>query len=190
MSRYLIVLALLLAVILTAVISQLGGTSHRAAGASSLRDPEYQVCAADVDGIWRYTYGGRCATSTGHTRPYSYHDLVLPSGSTVQLTVERASTAHTLRIAPLRLTLHADKRSSMRATFRTPRATSMYSGRCVSGCGHDRKFASTNVAVIPPQRFKRWLETQNTAIAAQHAQVPELRAKLIHEGIFAANAPQ
>lgn len=196
-SRYVIVIVLLLGVAagitVVATISGDSGRSGLRAGPAGVVEAadRYEVCASNVDNLWRYTYGTGCAATSARSRQsYSYHDLIVPARSKVELAVTRAPTAHSLRVAGLGLTVRAGTRSTVETSFRTPRAGETYSAKCLATCGHDRNFASTNVIVVTPARYKRWLAAQASAITKQDKQAGRIRTELIRQGVFAPNAPQ
>jgi heme/copper-type cytochrome/quinol oxidase subunit 2 len=141
--------------------------------------------------MWRYTYGAGCAATNARIRqPYSYHDLIVPARSKVELTIARAPATHLLRITGLALTLRAGAQSTIETSFRTPQAGKTYSGECVAACGHDRKFASTNVTVVTKARYKTWLAAQNSAIAEQNRQAGVIRTELVQQDVFAPRPPR
>jgi heme/copper-type cytochrome/quinol oxidase subunit 2 len=191
-SRAIWLLLLVVTVAASVLLATDGGAGHAriaTARVGAAVDGRYQVCASDIDNLWRYTYGAGCATTASIRRPYSYHDLIVPSGSEVDMRIARARTAHALRITALGITLHASTQSTVETRFRTPRARGVYSGECLAECA-DRSFASTSVEVVTAARFKDWLAAQTSAISAQRHQAGKIRATLIRQHFFAPNAPQ
>lgn len=192
-ARALVLLVLVLAVAVTVLIARRGGAGHAGVGTARVVaavNGRYQVCASNVDNLWRYTYGAGCADATASVRrPYSYHDLIVPAGSEVDLRIARAASTHALRITALGITLHASTQSTVETRFRTPRSRGVYSGECLTQCA-DRSFASTSVEVVTAARFKNWLAAQTSAIDAQRQQAGKIRETLIRQHFFAPNAPQ
>jgi heme/copper-type cytochrome/quinol oxidase subunit 2 len=194
LSRDVILLVLGVAAAITVVAATSGSGSHSRVGNRAkvvAAADRYEVCASNTDDLWRYTYGAGCAaTSARNLQPYSYHDLIVPARSKVELAITRAPTTHSLRIPGLGLTLRAGSQSTVETSFRTPRAGETYSGKCLASCGHDRQFTSTNVIAVTPERYKSWLAAQTSAIAQQDKQTGRIRSELIRQGVFAPNAPQ
>jgi heme/copper-type cytochrome/quinol oxidase subunit 2 len=144
------------------------------------------ICAADVEGLWRYTYGTKCETNSKSPRlPYSYHDLVLPANTQVELTVTANQGQHELRNGGLRLTINARAGATRHTSFRTMASGRSYQAVCPSGCGHDRSAASAEVIVLTAVGYSRWLTTQGDALTRQDAQTNQLRTDLINQGVFA-----
>jgi heme/copper-type cytochrome/quinol oxidase subunit 2 len=187
LSRYLVLGLLVGAALGVALAIESGGPNSPGLAAAG----RYEVCASNVDNLWRYTYGDGCAATYAAARhPYSYHDLIVPARSMVHLAVARASISHLLRIAGLGLTLRAGTQSIVKVSFRTPRAGATYLGECLTACGHDREFASAKVIVVTRSRYERWLAGQTLALAKQDEQAGQLRTALVNRGVFAPNAPQ
>jgi heme/copper-type cytochrome/quinol oxidase subunit 2 len=158
-------------------------------GAASAR--RYAVCVSNLENLWRYIYGAGCSASYAPARrPYSYHDLIVPAGSTVDLAIARAPIAHRLRIPGLGLNLRTGTQSIVDMSFRTRQAGKTYSGVCVTSCGHDRGFASTKIIVVTPAHYRGWLAAQRSAIAKQDDQDGQLKGQLVKQGIIASNSSQ
>ena len=191
LSRYIAVLALVLAAGVVVLITQLGGPRPSPVTTRVASGTRYEVCASELKYLWRYTYGTGCASTRSASEPtYSYHTLVLPAGSRVQLTVAAPVTAQTLRIPGLGLTLRLGPHVTTRTSFRTPRARASYTAECLGACGRHRLFASTNVTIVPPNQYKRWLANQAAVIKRQDTQAGQIRNLLMQEGLFAPNAPR
>jgi heme/copper-type cytochrome/quinol oxidase subunit 2 len=190
-ASYVILLLLALTATIAVLVTVNGGASRSGFGPDRAAAARYEVCAANIDNLWRYTYGAGCAATNARTRqPYSYHYLIVPARSKVELAITRAPIAHSLRIAGLGLTLRSGPRSTVETSFRTPRAGETYSGNCLATCGHDRKFASTDVIVVTHARYDSWLAAQTSAITKQDNQAGRIRNELIRHGVFAPNTPQ
>lgn len=194
-SRY-VILLLLGAAAATAVVATTTGGGSSGLGSNrttigAASKARYEVCASNIDNLWRYTYGTGCAATDARTRqPYSYHDLIVPAQSKVELAITRTAHTYALRITGLGLTLRAATQSTVETSFQTPRAGETYPGQCLATCGHDPKFASTNVIVVTQARYKRWLAAQTSAITTQNKQAGRLRSELIRQGVFAPNTQQ
>jgi heme/copper-type cytochrome/quinol oxidase subunit 2 len=187
--------AILLLLGVTAAVAVLvtvnGGAGRSGFGTDRAAAARYEVCAANIDNLWRYTYGAGCAATNARTRqPYSYHYLIVPARSKVELAIARTPIAHSLRITGLGLTLRSGTQSTVETSFRTPRAGETYSGKCLATCGQNRKFASTNVIVVTPARYHSWLAAQTSAITKQDKQAGRIRKVLIRHSVFAPNTPQ
>lgn len=94
---------------------QSSGTQSAYTGATGA---PVKVCAANVEGLWRYTYGATCGTRNATSRlPYSYHDLVVPADTRVELAVTADRGQHALRISDLGLTIDAKSTAPLQTTF-------------------------------------------------------------------------
>lgn len=182
-------LLVLILVGLTTVILTMGGatkpslvTSGRLAAAGP-----YRVCAGNIYGVWRYTYGaaGCAATSKVSRKPYSYYNLMVPAGATVEITIAASQRPHSLQIPALGLTLRASTHSVARAILRVPRANKTYAGKCLIGCLHNRIYAGANVIVMTPGHYKYWVAAQKSWIAKQDMQLGELRSALTRDAVLA-----
>lgn len=190
-SRYVVLLLLGVAATITVIATANGGAGGSGLGTNRATAARYEVCASNIDNLWRYTYGAGCAATNARTRqPYSYHYLIVPARSTVELAIARTPIAHSLRITGLGLTLRSGTQSTVETSFRTPRAGETYSGKCLARCGHDRKFASANVIVVTHSRYDIWLAAQTSEITKQDKQAGQIRKGLIRQGVFAPNTPQ
>jgi heme/copper-type cytochrome/quinol oxidase subunit 2 len=188
LSRYGLVLG---AIVVAGAVTVLATRPWAGAPAGVATTGRYEVCASNLDNLWRYTYGTGCsATYASSGRPYSYHDLIVPAHSTVDLAIARAPMGHSLRITGLGLTLRAATESMVRVSFQTHQAGATYSGQCVTVCGHDRGFAATNVIVVTPARYKAWLAAQRSAIAEQDEQDGQLRRQLVRQDVIASSSSQ
>ena len=172
------------------VIALAGVAALRFGGGVTTTAGPYRVCAANVYGLWRYTYGAARCTATGKASGtlYSYADLALPAGATVDLTVVRSQGPHSLRIAALGLTIHAGARSTSETTFRVPHGNETYSGKCLTGCLGVRTFAGTNVMIMTPMRYRNWVAVEKSLIAKQTSQLRQLGRALVREGVLAPNS--
>ncbi len=175
----------------TLILAMSGGTDRSAVTASGpTAAGPYQVCAANISGLWRYTYGTDSCTAMANSsgKPYSYGNLMLPARATVDLTIARAQSLHSLRIAALGIKIRASVSSTEKVTFRVPHATKIYSGQCLTGCLHDRAFARTNVVVITPADYTRWVAGRQSEITKETRQLGQLRKTLKREGVLARNS--
>lgn len=173
------------AAVLFAVESGAGTPAAKPMGTREISAP-VKVCVSNVEGLWRYTYGARCgATNAPDRLPYSYHDLVVPADSQVDLVVTADRGQHLLNVRDLGLTIDAEPIAARRTSFRTMGAGETYKAICAENCGHDRASASAEVVVVTEAGYRKWLTSQAHAIAAQGAQVSRLRTRLIDEGVFA-----
>jgi heme/copper-type cytochrome/quinol oxidase subunit 2 len=184
-----VVTAILGAAVAFAIESGGGGPAEPLSGTHGIGrnlGAPVRVCAANVEGLWRYTYGSTCGTGNATNRlPYSYHDLVLPAETRVDLVLTADRDQHALRISGLGLTIDAKSTAPRQTTFRTMGSGKTYQAVCPTNCGYDRASASADVIVVTAAGYSKWLTTQAHAIARQRAQASQLRTDLIGEGVFA-----
>jgi heme/copper-type cytochrome/quinol oxidase subunit 2 len=114
---------------------------------------------------------------------------VIPADSTIDLAVTADRGRHRQSVRDLGLTIDAEPIAARHTSFRTMGAGETYTGVCAENCGPDRASASTDVIVVTDANYRKWLTSQDHAIAAQGAQVSRLRTRLIDEGVFARPSP-
>jgi heme/copper-type cytochrome/quinol oxidase subunit 2 len=185
-----VVTAILGAAVFLAIESGGGGPAEPSSGTQPVNtgatSVPVKVCVADIEGLWRYTYGSTCGARNAPSRlPYSYHDLVLPAETRVDLVRTADRGQHALRISDLGLTIDAKSAAPRQITFRTRGSGKTYQAVCPKNCGYDRASASADVIVVTAAGYSKWLTTQAHAIARQRAQTSQLRTDLIDEGVFA-----
>lgn len=190
-SRVLLLLVLLTVGGATVLFATSEGENHSVAGLGDrTAEASYRVCAADINGLWRYTYGAAACTTTGKVsrKLYSYYNLIVPAGATVDLTIARSRSAHSLRIAALGLTIATGASSAQNARFRVPRANETYTGQCSTGCLHDRTFAGTQVIAMTPEHYKRWVAALRAVERQTQGQLRQLRTALTRDGVLARSS--
>jgi heme/copper-type cytochrome/quinol oxidase subunit 2 len=193
-AKWLLTVTVVTAIVVAASALAIESGSGAPAGRSSGPQPvgtrvigaPVKICVANVEGLWRYTYGAACGVRSATARlPYSYHDLVVPADTRVDLLVTADHGQHVVTIRNLGLTIDAESGAASQTSFLTMGVGETYKGLCHKNCGHDRESASADVIVMTGARYRKWLTAQAQAIERQGAQTSHLRTDLIDEGVFA-----
>jgi len=115
----------------------------------------------DVNGqqyLWRYNYPG--------ARPlYSYHEMVVPTGTTVTLDVTASDVIHSWWIPRLGGKVDAVPGHVNQTWFKVPRGKEgIYGGQCAELCGAGHADMGARVRAVTPEQFERWAEETRDAI--------------------------
>jgi len=146
------------------------------------------VCVTARQFIWRYTYGAQCNLSSWADRlPYSYQEMEVPSGVTVDLVIQSIDVIHSWWIPRLGGKVDAVPGFTTYTWFKALHAGQTYLGQCAQLCGREHAFMTAEVKVVTPVQYTSWLNRQAVLIADQNYQVPELRAELIKDQQLTSN---
>jgi cytochrome c oxidase subunit 2 len=139
------------------------------------------VCVTARQFIWRYTYGAGCNKQAWAKRlPYSYQEMEVPAGVTVDLLVQSSDVIHAWWIPRLGGKVDAVPGFTTYTWFKALHAGQTYLGQCAQLCGRQHAFMTAIVKVVTPAQYTSWLNNQSRLIAAQNTQVSQLRQDLIN----------
>ena len=126
--------------------------------------------------IWQFVYPG-ANEPDGLGAPYSYEEMVVPTGTTVTLDIVSEDVVHSWWIPQLGGKFQAVPGYHDYTWFKIYRP-GIYRGQCAALCGrlHARMIAT--VRAISPAKFDAWLAHQKQLIAEANAQAKVARAKL------------
>jgi cytochrome c oxidase subunit II len=144
---------------------------------------ELTICVTGRQFIWRYTYGAGCNKSAWSDRlPYSYQEMVVPAGETVDLVIQSSDVIHSWWVPALGGKVDAVPGFTTYTWFKALHANELYHGQCAQLCGRQHAFMTALVKVVTPSQYETWLKQQTTLIGEQNDQVTELRKDLMKQG--------
>jgi cytochrome c oxidase subunit 2 len=149
------------------------------------------ICVTGRQFIWRYTYsvGNTSCNSKSLVTfikklPYSYTQMVVPAGETVNLVLQSSDVIHAWWIPALGGKVDAVPGFTTYAWFKALHANELYHGQCAQLCGRQHAYMVATVKVVTPQQYTTWIKQQTQAIAEQNNQVGQIRQDLIKQGIL------
>jgi cytochrome c oxidase subunit II len=153
------------------------------------------ICVTGRQFIWRYTYsvGKTDCTSkslgafVSSQLPYSYTEMVVPAGETVNLVIQASDVIHSWWIPALGGKVDAVPGFTTYAWFKALHANELYHGQCAQLCGRQHAFMVATVKVVTPQQYTTWIKQQKQSIAQQNVQVGQIRQDLIKQGVLTSN---
>jgi cytochrome c oxidase subunit 2 len=118
----------------------------------------------DVNGqqyVWRYDYPGR-------PQLFSYHDLVVPTGTTVTLDITASDVIHSWWIPKLGGKVDGVPGHTAETWFKIPssEAGQEFIGQCAELCGSGHADMRAKVIALAPDDYEAWAERQRDDIKA------------------------
>ncbi len=146
------------------------------------------ICVTGRQFIWRYTYGADCNKQAWLGKlPYSYQEMVVPSGVTVDLLIQSSDVIHSWWVPALGGKVDAVPGYTTFTWFKALHANELYHGQCAQLCGRQHAFMTALVKVVTPDQYAAWLKQQAQLIAEQNNQVGAVRQDLIRQGILTSS---
>jgi cytochrome c oxidase subunit 2 len=190
----LVVLTVVTFIKLPSIIDAPNSTPGGLALSASLNEPtppngkKLTICVTGRQFIWRYTYGTGCNGGAWEQKlPYSYQEMVVPSGTTVDLAIQSSDVIHAWWVPSLGGKVDAVPGYTTYTWFRVPSAGHLYHGQCAQLCGRQHAFMTALVKVVTPAQYQAWIAQQKQLIRRANNQVGELRAALIKGGDLTSN---
>jgi cytochrome c oxidase subunit 2 len=144
------------------------------------------ICIQGRQFIWRYVYGAQCANNAFAGKlPYSYTTMFAPANTTVVLVIQSTDVIHSWWVPSLGGKVDAVPGYTVYTWFKSPK-NAVYHGQCAQLCGRNHNAMIARVHVMDPAAYQAKLQQLSTEIAAQNAQVTQLRRILSQNG----NLPQ
>ncbi|HTW11337.1 MAG TPA: cytochrome c oxidase subunit II [Solirubrobacteraceae bacterium] len=141
------------------------------------------ICVTGRQFIWRYTYGAGCTKAAWTDRlPYSYQEMVVPAGETVDLVIQSSDVIHSWWVPALGGKVDAVPGFTTYTWFKALHANELYHGQCAQLCGRQHAFMTALVKVVTPAQYETWLKQQSLLINEQNDQVSQLRRELVKQG--------
>lgn len=154
---------------------------------------ELTVCVTGRQFIWRYTYSvGSEHCNSGNAwftgrLPYSYQEMVVPAGVTVDLVIQSSDVIHAWWIPALGGKVDAVPGFTTYTWFKALHANELYHGQCAQLCGREHAFMTALVKVVTPRQYTTWLAQQRHLVGQQNDQVAQIRQYLVKQGILTSS---
>ncbi len=146
------------------------------------------ICVTGRQFIWRYTYGAGCNKAAWQDRlPYSYQEMVVPAGVTVDLLIQSSDVIHAWWIPALGGKVDAVPGFTTYTWFKALHANELYHGQCAQLCGTEHAFMTALVKVVTPRQYTAWIAQQRQLVSQQNAQVGQIRQYLAKQGILSSS---
>lgn len=157
-------------------VAQAGGVQFATTGQEL--PPNGKSLNIEVNGqqyVWRYTYPG--GSSTGLGAPYSYEEMVVPTDTTVTLSIVSQDVAHSWWIPKLGGKFDAIPGEVNHTWFKIHRP-GVYRGQCAELCGRNHADMVAEVRAVAPDQFAAWLAARKRDLQASFNAAAASRAKL------------
>ncbi len=122
------------------------------------------ICVNGQQYIWRFTYEVDCAhAAQQNTKPFSYEEMVVPSGVTVTLDIVSQDVAHSWWIPQPRRQVRRDPGLHEPHVVPDPREVQRArcsSGQCAELCGRNHADMVARVLALSFPQWKLWLANQ------------------------------
>jgi cytochrome c oxidase subunit 2 len=151
------------------------------ASAYQPRPPSGRALNIEVNGqryVWRYTYPDGDANTLNNV--FSYETMVVPTKTTITLTIKAQDVAHSWWIPELGGKADAVPGHTNFTWFKV-KAPGTFRGQCAELCGRNHADMLAKVVAVEPAAFKTWLENKKREIetankAAQTRREAEAKA--------------
>ena len=145
------------------------------ASAYQPRPPDGKALNIEVNGqryVWRYTYPDGDDNVLNNT--FSYETLVVPTKTTVTLTINAQDVAHSWWIPELGGKADAVPGHTNFTWFKVQQPGT-FRGQCAELCGRNHADMLAKVVAVEPDQFKTWLENKRREIDANNKAAEERR---------------
>ncbi len=151
-------------------------------GLQSLRSEQAIVGQASIPGgkgltihvngqqyVWRYDY-------PGDQQLFSYHEMVVPTGTTIGLKIDSSDVAHSWWIPKLGGKADAIPGHTNETWFKIKRGQEgSYGGQCAELCGSGHADMRARVRAVTPAQFEAWSQRQRADIKASQTGLAQQR---------------
>jgi cytochrome c oxidase subunit II len=137
------------------------------------------VCIQGRQFIWRFVYSNNCVKDPFNPKlaAYSYTTMVVPEHTTIVLDIQSTDVIHSWWVPSLGGKVDAVPGYTTHTWFKALH-TGTFHGQCAQLCGNNHAAMVAFVKVVTPAQYTAWLARQKQLIAAQNAQVGQLRSAL------------
>jgi cytochrome c oxidase subunit II len=119
--------------------------------------------------IWRYDYPGK-------EQLFSYHQMVVPTDTTVVLEIESSDVIHSWWIPKFGPKADAVPGHVNETWFKVPAGREgVYTGNCAELCGPNHADMRARVRAVTPDEFEQWARSKRAQIKAAGEAVAEQR---------------
>jgi len=133
----------------------------------------------DVNGqqyVWRYTYADTDTNNLNNV--FSYEQMVVPTNTTVSLSIRAQDVQHSWWIPELGGKFDAVPGYTNYTWFKISEP-GVYKGQCAELCGRGHATMIASVKAVSPAEFKLWYSGQKAAITAAEKQAAIARNALV-----------
>jgi len=121
--------------------------------------------------LWRFDY-------PGDPQLFSYHEMVVPTGTTIALTITSSDVAHSWWIPKLGGKADAIPGHTNETWFKIKRGLEgSYGGQCAELCGFGHAIMRARVRAVTPARFQAWEKQQRADIQAAQTGLAQQRSQ-------------
>jgi cytochrome c oxidase subunit II len=132
--------------------------------------PSMHIRVVGQQYIWRYDY-------PGPGRMFSYHTMVVPTGTTITLDITSADVIHSFWVPKLFGKADAVPGYHNDMWFKVEKEGT-YRGNCAELCGENHAQMIAEVKAVSPASFRAWQARQSADIAASRKALAAERRKL------------
>jgi cytochrome c oxidase subunit 2 len=138
-----------------------------------------EVCVNGQQYIWRYTYGRDCEREPLN-QAFSYEEMVVPTGTTVSLTITAQDVAHSWWIPELGGKMDAIPGHTNYTWFKVPKGQEgkVFRGQCAELCGRNHANMIAHVRAVSPTDFERYLAGKKREVDRADAGAARSRERL------------
>ena len=138
-----------------------------------------RICVNGQQYIWRYTYGGECATKPLDAA-FSYEEMVVPTGTTVTLIITAQDVVHSWWIPELGGKMDAVPGHRNYTWFKIPKSKegTVFRGQCAELCGRNHANMIAHVRAVSPTQFEQFLARKERQVKQADAAAARSRARL------------
>jgi cytochrome c oxidase subunit 2 len=145
------------------------------ASAYQPRPPSGRALNIEVNGqryVWRYTYPDSDDNVLNNT--FSYETMVVPTKTTVTLTIKAQDVAHSWWVPALGGKADAVPGHTNFTWFKVPEPGT-FRGQCAELCGRNHADMIAKVVALEPDDFERWMADKQREIKAANEAAEERR---------------
>ena len=142
-----------------------------------LEPPNGRALTVQVNGqqfIWRYTYVNFGTLADGLDAPFTYHELYVPTNTTIRLRIVSQDVVHEWWVPALGQKYQAVPGYPNFGYFIAPHP-GVYAGQCSFLCGRGHARMTTVVIALSPAKWLDWLHTQEAELKAANAAQQQAR---------------
>lgn len=153
--------------------------SHLYASAARRLPPSGKSLEITVVGrqfVWQFVYPG-ATEKDGLGAPYSYQEMVVPTGTTVSLNIVSADVVHSWWVPQLGGKFQAVPGYHNYTWFKIEKP-GVFRGQCALICGRGHARMTATVKAVPPAQYEAWVANQKREIAEANRLAAAARAKL------------
>jgi cytochrome c oxidase subunit 2 len=114
--------------------------------------------------LWRFDYPGPRGGL------FSYHEMVVPTNTTITLAITSQDVVHSYWVPKLGGKMDAVPGRINRTWFKATKP-GVYEGQCAELCGENHADMRIRVRAVPPEEFRRWVAQQTAGIRGSQQQL-------------------